>query len=169
MRPHDGHAGRHVYLVALGSNMRAGGMRPSEVLAFAIGALTGRGFEILAVSPIIASAPLGPSKRRYVNAAAVIAGGFGPLETLGILQSIEQMCGRQRRGQRWRARPLDLDIVLWSGGILNAPQLTIPHPRYAERRFVLDPAARVAPGWRDPVSGRTLRQQALRLRRPRAL
>jgi 2-amino-4-hydroxy-6-hydroxymethyldihydropteridine diphosphokinase len=57
---------------------------------------------------------------------------------------------------------LDLDIVLWSGGAWSGPGLTVPHIAFRERRFVLDPAAEVAPAWRDPVSGRTLRQLAAR-------
>lgn len=160
---------RHLYLVALGSNMRARGLRPRQVLGAAVEALAKSGFEIVAVSPILTSAPLGPSARRYANAAAVIEGLHLPLETLARLQQIERSFGRRRRGQRWRARPLDLDIVLWSGGALASAALTIPHPRFRERRFVLDPAVAIAPGWRDPLSGRTLRQLAVRLRRPRPL
>ena len=166
MIPPTGAGGRHVYLVALGSNMRARGMRPRHVLTAAIEALATLGFEIAATSPIISSAPLGPSARRYVNGAVVIAGDRGPVETLCALHEVEQNFGRRRRGQRWRARSLDLDIVLWNGGVFADARLIIPHPRFRTRRFVLDPAAAIAPNWRDPVSGRTLRQLAGRLRRP---
>jgi 2-amino-4-hydroxy-6-hydroxymethyldihydropteridine diphosphokinase len=58
---------------------------------------------------------------------------------------------------------LDLDIVLWSGGAWASPGLTIPHPRFRTRQFVLGPAASIAPTWRDPLSGLTLRQLAYRL------
>jgi 2-amino-4-hydroxy-6-hydroxymethyldihydropteridine diphosphokinase len=57
---------------------------------------------------------------------------------------------------------LDLDIVLWSGGAWSSPDLTVPHIAFRERGFVLDPAAAIAPAWRDPVSGLTLRQLAAR-------
>jgi 2-amino-4-hydroxy-6-hydroxymethyldihydropteridine diphosphokinase len=58
---------------------------------------------------------------------------------------------------------LDLDIVLWSGGPWASERLVIPHPEFRSRAFVLAPAAAVAPGWRDPVTGRTLRQLNARL------
>ena len=65
------------------------------------------------------------------------------------------------------ARVLDLDIVLWSGGAWGSPGVTIPHPAFAQRDFVLHPAAAIAPGWRDPITGRTIAQLRSRLTRPR--
>jgi 2-amino-4-hydroxy-6-hydroxymethyldihydropteridine diphosphokinase len=64
---------------------------------------------------------------------------------------------------------LDLDVVLWSGGAYAAPTLTIPHPLFRTRAFVLSPAAAIASAWRDPVTGATLRQLHARLTGPRAL
>ena len=101
---------------------------------------------------------MGPSLRRYANGAAIIAGDLNPPETLESLQAIEESFGRERRGQRWRSRTLDLDIVLWTGGAWHSSHLSIPHPLFREREFVLCPAAEIAPRWRDPVSGLTLRQ-----------
>ncbi len=82
-------------------------------------------------------------------------------------RTIERVFGRDRRGQRWRSRTLDLDIVLWSGGTWYGPRLAIPHPLFRQRDFVLRPAAQIAPDWRDPVSGLTLRQLAARAVRRR--
>ena len=157
----------HTYLIAIGSNMRARGKSPPKIVAAAVAAIARQGWSVEAISPIIASEPVGPSQRRYANAAAVITGGLSPCAALSDLQAVEGAFGRVRRGQRWRARPLDLDIVLWSGGIFSAPDLAIPHPLFRHRSFVLRPAAAIAPDWRDPVSGLTVRQLAARLRRPR--
>ncbi len=83
---------------------------------------------------------------------------------LARLKPIEARFGR-RPGQHWGARVLDLDIILWSEGPWSSPGLTVPHPAFRERRFVLDPLLRVAPEWRDPLTGLTVRQLAHRLRR----
>ena len=115
---------------------------------------------VTARSPIIRSDPVGPSQRHYANAALLLDSVLSPAELLHCLQRTEAAFGRIRLGQRWRARVLDLDIIMWSGGIYATKELLIPHPRFRERGFVLGPAAKIAPDWRDPVSGRTLRQLA---------
>ena len=109
--------------------------------------------------------PIGPSIRRYANSAAVIESSLEPPALLALLKRIEREFGRRLGGQRWSARVLDLDLVLWSGGCFAAPNLTIPHPLFRERAFVLAPAAAVAAGWRDPVTGLTIRQLRARLTR----
>ncbi|MFA9200332.1 MAG: 2-amino-4-hydroxy-6-hydroxymethyldihydropteridine diphosphokinase [Cypionkella sp.] len=156
--------------MALGSNQRHarhGG--PRRVLAAALTALGQAGLAVEAASPVMASAPLGPSRRRYANAAALVASALAPEELLTTLQGIEQAFGRRRRGARWRARPLDLDLVLWSGGAWASARLTVPHPQFRHRAFVLAPAAAIAPAWRDPLSGLTVRQLLARLTRPSPL
>jgi 2-amino-4-hydroxy-6-hydroxymethyldihydropteridine diphosphokinase len=161
-------AGPARYLIALGSNVRHpryGG--PARVMAAAIDALGRAGLTVEAVSPVVASAPLGPSRRRYANAAAIVASELAPDALLGRLQSVEREFGRRRRGARWRARVLDLDIVLWSEGPWVSEGLVIPHREFRGRAFVLGPAITIAPDWRDPISGRTLRQLERRCSRPR--
>ena len=158
------------YLVALGSNVRHARFGPPEaVVRAALAGLDRAGLALLAAAPIARSRPLGPSRRRYANTTALIASDLLPPQMLERLQAIEHGFGRRRRGQRWSARVLDLDVVLWSGGPWRDPVLTIPHPRFRERRFVLAPAARIAPTWRDPITHLTLRQLAARLTRPRPL
>ena len=127
--------------------------------------------DVFAHSPIIYSAAIGPSQRTYANAAAVIASPLEPPALLDRLHEIEAHFGRERRGQKWRARVLDLDIVLWSRGIWagDDPVLHIPHPAMRTRDFVMNPAAMIAPKWRDPVTGLTLRQLQSRLVRPKLL
>ncbi|WAT17463.1 2-amino-4-hydroxy-6-hydroxymethyldihydropteridine diphosphokinase [Aurantiacibacter sp. MUD11] len=159
---------KHGYIVALGSNQRHPHFgAPRDVVAAAMEIIDETLGKVRARSPIIDSAPVGPSQRRYANAALVLESKLAPTGLLHCLQEAEAAFGRVRRGQRWRSRPLDLDIVLWSGGIFASPELLIPHPLFRERDFVLGPAAAVAPGWRDPVSGLTLKHLHARLTRRR--
>lgn len=157
----------HTYLIALGSNRpTAADGPPRRVLESAIDVLEDVGLLFHAVSPIIGTRPLGASRRRYANAAAVIETMRDPATLLRLFKGIEQVFGR-RGGRRWGDRVLDLDIVLWSGGIWADTLLTIPHPEFRKRDFVLAPAQAIAPGWRDPVTGLTITQLHARLTRPR--
>ena len=121
------------------------------------------------MSVIHTTTPLGPGKRRYANAVALIETDLDPPALLAHLKAIEHAHGR-RPGRRWGDRPLDLDIIGWSGGIWASRTLSIPHPAFRQRRFVLAPLVEIAPGWRDPVTNLTARQLLARLdrRRPRA-
>ena len=139
------------------------------MLRAAFAALDRKGLRLKAASPIIASAPLGPSLRCYANAAALVKTKRDPADLLARLKKIEAHFGRRRGGQRWAARVLDLDLVLWSGGAWSSPGLTVPHAAFRQRAFVLGPATRIAPRWRDPLTGLTLRQLLARLTRPRPL
>lgn len=162
-----GSATGHAYLIALGSNRRHHRHgRPRDVLVAALAALEREGVTVRAVAPVSVTDPIGPSIRRYANGAAVIDSPLEPLAMLALLKRIEREFGRRAGGQRWSARVLDLDIVLWSGGCHAAPGLTIPHPLFRQRAFVLAPAVAVAPDWRDPVTGLTVRQLRHRLARP---
>ena len=142
-----------VYAIALGSNRHGRHGRPPAAVRAALERVGG----VVCASPVIATAPLGPSSRRFANAAALVDSDEAPPAFLVRLKAIERAMGR-RPGRRWGARPIDLDIVLWSGGRWRGPGLTIPHPAFHTRRFVLAPLARIAPRWRDPVTGRTMRQ-----------
>lgn len=158
------------YVVALGSNVRhpRHGLPPA-VLRAALVAMAKEGLVIEAASPIIASAPLGPSRRRYANGAARISTSLGPQALLVLLQHIEARFGRVRRGARWGARTLDLDIVLWNGGSWRTRSLTVPHPACRDRAFVIGPSCKVAPDWRISPPGCTIRHLLARLtRRARA-
>ncbi|NMN03083.1 MULTISPECIES: 2-amino-4-hydroxy-6-hydroxymethyldihydropteridine diphosphokinase [unclassified Novosphingobium] len=163
-------AAPHQYLIALGSNVRhARHGAPAQVLRAAARALDDAGLVLQALSPIIASAPVGPSRRRYANACAVITTPLEPAQVLARLQALEHSFGRVRRGAPWRARTLDLDIVLWSGGALADihANLVIPHPACRQRPFVMGPAVHVAADWRDPLTGLATKHLASRLTRRR--
>ena len=156
---------RWLYLIALGSNVRHHCHGdPRGVLNAAVRELNSPETAVRAAAPIRSSAPLGPSKRRYANSAALIASTLAPPALLMRLKQIEQGFGR-RAGQRWSARVLDLDIILWSGGRWRSSILTVPHPAFRHRRFVLAPALDLAPDWRDPVTGLSLRHLHTRLTR----
>ncbi len=158
----------HTYLLALGSNQRHPHFgTPRKVVQTAMDLLDETLGTVRVRSPIIQTPPVGPSLRRYANAALILDTMLPPPGLLHCLQETEAAFGRERRGQRWRARPLDLDIVLWNGGEFSLPQLQIPHPLFRERDFVLGPAAAIAPGWRDPATGLTLKHLHARLTRNR--
>ena len=135
----------------------------------AIVALEMDDIDVFSHSPVILSAPIGPSRRRYANAAAIVATSLTPIELLDRLHRIEAHFGRERRGQRWRGRTLDIDIILWSGGmwISAQPPLAIPHVSMRDRDFVLGPAASIAAEWRDPLTGLAIKHLAHRLKRPK--
>ena len=160
----------HRYLIALGSNVRHARFgRPRQVLAAATERLEAQGLRVIAAAPVFETEPIGPSMRRYANSAAVVESDLAPEAMLAQLKRIERDFGRRARGRRWRARVLDLDIVLWSGGPYASPGLTIPHRLFRERPFVLNPALAVAANWRDPLTGATVRHLHARLTRLGAL
>ena len=155
------------YLIALGSNRRHHRIGPPErVLDVAMAALAAQDVDILALAPAIRTRPVGPSQRLYANSAALIRTARAPDALLALLKSLEASFGA-RRGQRWSARTLDLDIIWWSGGTWHSrrPALIIPHLAFRERRFVLHPAAIIAPHLRDPVTGHSIAQLLHRLAR----
>ncbi len=138
---------------------------PRQVIDAALVAIKEAGISIEVVSATIDSAPLGPSRRRYANAAAIVRSRLEPEVLLDVLQRVENDFGRRRRGARWGARVLDLDIVLWSGGAWASERLVVPHPEFRRRTFVLAPAASIAPHWRDPLTGFTIAHLQARLTR----
>ncbi len=156
------------YLVALGSNRRHHLYGdPRGVVLAAMEELAAFG-TVTARSPVIATPAMGAAQRRFANAALVLESELAPPALLAALKRTEREFGR-RRGQRWGDRVLDCDIILWSGGRWASAGLSIPHPEYRRRAFVLAPARAIAPHWRDPASGLRIAQAHARLTRPRPL
>ena len=149
------------YAIALGSNRRSRRGAPAETVRAAAEAI---GAELL--SRVIATDAVGPAGRSFANAAAIVATGLDPLDLLARLKEVEREFGR-RPGRRWGPRVLDLDILLWSGGAWAGDGLVVPHEAMRGRLFVLAPLAEIAPGWRDPITGATVRQLLHRLRNRR--
>lgn len=98
------------------------------------------------------TAPVGgpPGQSPFLNGALRVETSLGPHELLACLRRIEDGLGR-RRDERWAARTIDLDLLLYDELVLDTPSLTLPHPRMAWRRFVLEPAAEVAGAMLHPV------------------
>ena len=88
----------------------------------------------------------------YINGCALLRTSLTPSSLLSVLLATEARFGRERR-ERWGARTLDLDLLLYEDCILDTPSLTIPHPRMCDRAFVLLPLAEVAPDWIHPING----------------
>lgn len=149
------------YAIALGSNRRSRHGSPVATLRAAIAAL-----DPMLVSPIRTTPALGPAGRSFANAVAIVDSALEPDQLLAGLKAIERGFGR-RPGRRWGPRVLDLDIILWSGGAWGGPGPILPHPEFRSRAFVLGPLAEIAPGWRDPLTGATVRQLLARLTAPR--
>ncbi len=108
--------------------------------------------------------PIGVPDRQplFLNAAAVGDTELNADDLFQALREIEATAGRQRLFPG-AARTLDLDLILFGAAIRNQPTLTIPHPRFRERRFVLAPLAEIAPDLRDPVTSLTVAELLARL------
>lgn len=155
----------HLYALGFGSNRYRHGP-PRRTIARALEALEAEAVAILARSSIVATRPLGAGVRDFANAAALAQTDCDPAELLSLCKAIERRFGR-RAGRVWGDRALDIDLLLWSGGSWSDAGLTLPHPALRERAFVLDPLAAIAPDWRDPVTGLSIRQLRHRLHRPK--
>jgi len=123
--------------IGLGSNMDG----PHDQLDRALESLsTSADIELVAVSDRYQTPPIGPSQPDYINAVAQLRTSLPPEALLDKLQSIEQQQDRVRT-VRWGPRTVDLDILLYDNMLCDTERLTIPHPRMAERTFVLLPLA----------------------------
>ena len=140
-----------VYL-GLGSNL---GNREANLRA----ALRGlwRMGRVEAVSSLYETEPVGgPAQPPFYNAACSWETALEPRPLLRFLQGLEHELGRRPGEERWAPRPIDLDVLLYGDRILGEEGLTIPHPRLAERPFVLAPLAEIAADARHPVEGKTI-------------
>lgn len=129
--------------VGLGSNLND----PSAQINRALQALASLpGTRLCQRSQLYINPPMGPQDQPdYVNAVVQLETTLAPLELLDHLQNIEAAQGRVRSKERWGARTLDLDLLLFGELMLDDPRLTLPHPGMHERNFVLYPLAEIAP------------------------
>jgi 2-amino-4-hydroxy-6-hydroxymethyldihydropteridine diphosphokinase len=141
--------------VGLGSNLGEREATLREALA-RLGELDG--IEITAISSFRETDPVGNvDQPRFVNAAAALETSLGPRELLDSLFEVERSLGRDRsREERWGPRTVDLDLLLYGDETVDEQGLEVPHPRLAERAFVLEPLLELDPGLRLP-DGRALR------------
>lgn len=142
--------------IALGSNL-------GDSLATLEGSLSvinsTPGIDLEAVSSWYRTQPIGPPQPDYLNGCAILNVQQTPEELLALLQAVELQFGRVRN-EKWGARTLDLDIILYENLIIKTPNLTIPHPRMYERAFVLIPLAQIAADWQEPKTGKAIAKLA---------
>jgi 2-amino-4-hydroxy-6-hydroxymethyldihydropteridine diphosphokinase len=120
-------------------------------------------FADLRVASLYRSAAVSPVPQpEYLNTVAVGHTDLDPESVLAVCKALERAAGR-RRTARFGPRPLDVDIVLWGDRVSDRPELTLPHPRLRERRFVLEPLAEIAPDLQVPPDGVTVRELLARL------
>jgi 2-amino-4-hydroxy-6-hydroxymethyldihydropteridine diphosphokinase len=143
-----------VYL-SLGSNM---GEREDR-LAQALDALEREQVRVLARSSIYETEPQDVANQPwFLNMAAICETNLMPRQLMNLLLKIEREIGRVRHANLQRGpRPIDLDILLFGNSVIQTPQLTVPHPRMLQRRFVLEPLLEVAPDLRHPITHEPLR------------
>jgi len=143
-------------VIGLGGNLG----KPETAFTQALEALAEEG-RVMSVSRLWRTRPIGPSQRDFLNAAALIDWPAGPKGLLDRCRELEAAAGRNRaQEERWGPRTLDLDLLIAASTVCRGPDLEIPHPRLHERRFALEPAAEVAPGWVHPLLGRTIEELA---------
>jgi len=137
--------------IGLGANL---GDRRAALDA-ALAALGARpDIEVVAISRVRETDPWGPVEQpRFLNAAAAVATTLSPRELLDALLAVERELGRTREGPRWGPRTIDLDLLLYGDAQIDEPGLTVPHPRLAERLFVLEPLLDLDPSLVVPGAG----------------
>jgi len=136
------------------------------VVRAAIAEMAAQGLVVVKSSRMHPTPPLGPGGRRFANAAIAVRTALPLADVLALIKRIERDFGR-RGGQRWGDRVLDLDIIGAGDAVVASAGLQVPHPRMAERRFVLDPLVEIAPDWRHPLLHATVRQLRSRAMRPK--
>ena len=156
--PHSFPASSSRYGIALGSNL---GDRLAN-LRDAVSEMQRRapGMKLVAVAPVYETAPVDcpEGSRAFYNTVVEMEGCLPPLELIEILLGIEEDLGRQRQHGWHEPRTVDLDL-LYAGDItLNTSRLTLPHPRMAQRRFVLEPLAQIRPALVLPWQSQTVRE-----------
>ena len=154
-----------LYAIAIGSNRPHGRFgRPPQVVETAIARLD-QDFGLFDASRIVLNKAVGGAGRDFANAVALVESDLEPPEMLCRLKALEREFGR-RRGRRWAARVLDLDIIDWSGGKWRSRSLSVPHRAASTRAFVIEPLAAIAPAWmlEAPLTARHLAHRLARSR-----
>lgn len=115
------------------------------------------GIRVVRVSRFRDTRPIGgpPGQASFLNGACLLETELGPREVLDVLMAVENTLQRERQ-ERWGPRTVDLDLLLYDEQVLDTAALTVPHPRMATRRFVLEPSVEIAPDLVHPLAGCTL-------------
>jgi 2-amino-4-hydroxy-6-hydroxymethyldihydropteridine diphosphokinase len=151
-------------VIAIGGNLAYGGASVEAVLDAAVGRFAEHGLKVVKRSGLWRShAWPDPTKPDYLNGVVLAHTALSAREVMDALLGIEAAFGR-RRGAANAPRTLDLDLIDYGGEIRNEPGLILPHPRAAERCFVMGPLAEIDPDWRHPALGETAKALARRAR-----
>jgi 2-amino-4-hydroxy-6-hydroxymethyldihydropteridine diphosphokinase len=127
-------------VISLGANIG----NPQEQMELAI-AMLKEATEMIALSSLYTTAPVGgPDQPDYINAICLVESELPAMDLLALLQGIEKTLGRERL-ERWGPRTIDLDLIQYGTLLSAADELTLPHPRAHERRFVLEPWQEIEP------------------------
>jgi 2-amino-4-hydroxy-6-hydroxymethyldihydropteridine diphosphokinase len=155
--------------IGLGANIPGPAGPPEATLIAAAERLNGVG-RVIARSSLYSTSPVGfAGQPRFLNAAVAVETGLAPRALLEAMLDIERAFGRDRSaGIENGPRTLDLDILLYGDLVLSEHGLQIPHPRMAERAFVLQPLREIAPEVRDPRTGVTMKELFQRVSRESA-
>ncbi|NYF78764.1 2-amino-4-hydroxy-6-hydroxymethyldihydropteridine diphosphokinase [Granulicella arctica] len=155
---------KEVAAVALGSNLSSAWGDRAATLREAIERVGALGV-VRSVSSFYDTEPVGYlDQPRFLNGAMLLETELGPLELLRELLAVEKTMGRDRSKVEAKGpRVVDLDLLLFGDAVLETPELTLPHPALAERRFVLQPLAEVAATMRHPVLRLTVGELLVRL------
>ena len=114
----------------------------------------GADIKVVAVSTLRETDPVGVTDQpRFVNGVAVLETDLPPRDVLGRLLDVERVLGRTRDGPRWGPRTIDLDLLLYGSEVVDEPGLRVPHPRLAERLFVVEPLVELDPALEVPGAG----------------
>jgi 2-amino-4-hydroxy-6-hydroxymethyldihydropteridine diphosphokinase len=151
-------------VIGLGANLPSTYGSPRATCEAALAEFECRGLRIVARSPWYESAPVPISDQPwYVNGVVEVATELEPVPLLALLHEIEREFGRVRREVN-AARILDLDLLAYGDLVREGPEPPLlPHPRLAERAFVLLPLADLRPDWRHPATGESIRALIARL------
>lgn len=144
-----------IALIGLGTNVGRLAESSRELPALVSKTFFDRNLKVTAQSDLWRSkAWPDPSQPDYLNAMFAIETHMSAAELMRTLLEIEQCFGRERSVPN-APRTLDLDLIAYGDEVIEEPGLIVPHPRAAERRFVMGPLSQVAPAWVHPVLGKT--------------
>lgn len=138
--------------IGLGSNL---GDREEHLMGAVRALRETSGIHVEAISSVFETPAVGPPQPMYLNAVVRVRTSLPPFALLGLLHGIEDAAGRLR-DEPWGPRTLDLDLLLMEDLVIETPTLTLPHPRLAERNFVLVPLSELNPEAKHPVLDQTV-------------